>query len=182
MKIISGYLKNRSIKSPKNIRPCTSNIREAIFNICNLIVEGSTFLDLFSGSGAIGIEAISRGAELSFFIDKSKESIKYIKSNIANLKIEDKSKVIYQDALMFLKKTKMKFDIISIDPPFIIYENNPNLINEILQTISLRNLLNKNGIIFLEEPTYSKRNKEVEHLTLDNLRKYGSAYLVTYFS
>jgi 16S rRNA (guanine(966)-N(2))-methyltransferase RsmD len=181
MKILSGYLKNKSIKTPKNIRPCTSVIKQAIFNILKEQVENSIFLDLFAGSGSLGIEAISLGANLSFFVDSSRESIKYIKKNITLLEIEKKAKVILSDALLFLKKTNLKFDIITIDPPFILYKENQNLIDEILKTISSRDLLNKDGIIFLEEPTYSKRVKEVDSLTLKNIRKYGSAFLLEYF-
>jgi 16S rRNA (guanine(966)-N(2))-methyltransferase RsmD len=180
MKILTGYLKNKNIKVPKTIRPCTSIIKQAIFNIIKDQVEDAIFLDLFAGSGSLGIEAISLGAKLTFFVDKSKESINYIKTNITLLEIENKSKVIIADALEFLKKTNLKFDIITIDPPFILYEKDPKLIDEILKTIAKRDLLNKDGNIFLEEPTYSKREKQVDSLILKNVRKYGSAFLLQY--
>ncbi len=181
MRIISGKFKNRKIKAPKDIRPATSNVRDAIFNIISFAgIENAHFLDLFAGSGAIGIEALSRGASFATFIDGSKQSIRFINQNLKDFNLENNSKVIFYDCLKAIKKMNTSFDYISIDPPFIMYKQNPGYINNLLSEISKRNVINENGIIFLEEPTYSKREIEIKHLSLKDKRRYGSSNLLKY--
>jgi 16S rRNA (guanine966-N2)-methyltransferase len=180
LKIISGIFKNRKLKAPKNIRPATSSLRDAVFNISMPIIEGVNFLDLFSGSGAMGIEAISRGAAFSTMVDNSPISIRFIKENIKSLEIEGKTKIVKQDVMSFLKKTNDCYDIISIDPPFIFYKDNTKYINDMLAVIQKRQLIKPSGLIFIEEPTYSKRNPEIQGLKIKDKRKYGSAFLYIY--
>ena len=180
LKIIAGKFKNRKLSVPKNIRPATSTVRDAIFNIARLEIENANFLDLFSGSGAIGLEALSRGAKFSTFVDKSLISTKFIRENIKNLNLQKFSKIIYQDVNKALHKLKNIYDIVSIDPPFIIYEKNPTYINNTLAHLKTLNLIDKNSLIFLEEPTYSKRKPTIDGFFLKNKRKYGSCYLLEY--
>lgn len=180
LKILAGKFKGKKLLTPKNIRPVTSNVRDAIFNIARLQIEDANFLDLFSGSGAIGLEAISRGARFATFVDKSPISTKYIRKNIKNLNLENSTKVMSLDVNIALKKLNAVFDIVSIDPPFIIYEKNPNYINKTLSYLKTQNLLAANSSVFLEEPTYSKRDTNVDGLFLKNKRKYGSCHLLEY--
>ncbi len=180
LKIISGKYKNHKLKAPKNIRPATANLRDAIFNISMPLIEEANFLDLFSGSGALGLEAISRGAKTSSMVDISPVSIRFIKENIKNLHLEEQTKVFKNDVLSFLKKTSDIYDLISIDPPFIFYKENSDYINNVLSIISKRNLLQSHGIIFLEQPTYSKRKNEIQGLQIKSKKKYGSAFLYQY--
>jgi 16S rRNA (guanine(966)-N(2))-methyltransferase RsmD len=178
LKIIAGIYKNQRLVTPKDIRPATSLVRNAIFNICQNEIENANFLDIFAGSGAIGIEAISRGARFATFIDLSFSSCKIIKENIKNFHLETQTKVFCQDALKAVNHLTDTFDIISIDPPFIIYKENPTYINDLLK--SLKDKINPNSTIFLEEPTYSKRVDPIDGLTLKNKRKYSSAFLLEY--
>jgi len=182
LKIVSGKFKGHKITAPSNIRPATSNLRDALFNISQNQIENANFLDLFAGSGAMGLEALSRGARFSTFIDKSPLSIRYINENIRKLKVEEFTKVICQDIIKALKRTDTFFDIISIDPPFIIYKNNPTYIDEIFLTLETKKLLDQNTLIFLEKPTYSKRDEKISNFILKKKRKYGSAYLLEYSS
>lgn len=178
LKIISGKFKGHSLLSPKDIRPATSFVRDSIFNICQNEIENTNFLDLFAGSGAIGLEALSRGAKFSTFVDKSFISIKIIKENIKKLNVQNFTKTICKDAIDYIKSTQEIFDIVSIDPPFIIYKDNPSYIQQLLNLLSKN--IHENSIIFIEEPTYSKREPDIENLILKNKRKYSSAYLLEY--
>ncbi|NGX27965.1 MAG: Ribosomal RNA small subunit methyltransferase D [Candidatus Anoxychlamydiales bacterium] len=181
LRILSGSLKGQKILTPKDIRPATSTVRDAIFNIVSSQIEDANFLDLFSGSGAIGLEAISRGAKFATFVDKSPVSVRFIKKNIKNLNLEAFAKVIPLDVNLALKRLPGIFDIVTIDPPFIIYEKNPLYINNTLTYLITQNLIDKNSCIFLEEPTYSKRDPSIEGFFFKNKRKYGSCYLLEYF-
>jgi len=123
MRVVSGIYKSRVLEPIDNldIRITTDKVKEALFDIINFKVAGSIFLDLFAGTGAIGIEAISRGAELVYFVENSMENISVIKKNIDSLKIENgKYKIISASVFDFLKNfnEKIKFDIIFLDPPF----------------------------------------------------------------
>jgi len=178
LKINAGKFKGHKLSTHKNIRPVTSFVRTAIFNICQNKIENANFLDLFSGSGSIGLEALSRGAKFSTFVDKDLISVKTIKKNIKKLNVQNSTKVIYSDAIEFLKNNHEIFDIISIDPPFEIYIKKPSYINILLNFLKLH--INKNSIIFLEEPTYSKRTVNIDTLILKNKRKYSSAFLLEY--
>lgn len=178
LKINAGKFKGHKLSAPKDIRPATGFVRDAIFNICQHQIEDANFLDLFAGSGAIGLEAISRGAKFSTFVDKSPMSIRMIKENINKLNVQNLTKVICSDVMKFVTNSTGIFDIISIDPPFIIYKENPSYINELLNSLSIH--MHENSVIFLEEPTYSKRESLIENLILKNKRKYSSAYLFEY--
>jgi 16S rRNA (guanine966-N2)-methyltransferase len=126
MRIIGGFYKGRKIKSIAGTvtRPTTDFVREALFNIIGNKVIGSSFLDLFAGTGAVGLEALSRGAESAVFVEKNATACSVIKQNLRDLNIVEKGKVIHSDAKSALKKPALKrgiFDIIFMDPP---YHNN----------------------------------------------------------
>jgi len=177
LKILAGKFKGKKLFTTKNIRPATAIVKESIFNICQFNIENANFLDIFAGSGALGLEALSRGASFATFIDLSTQSIR---KNIKNLNIEDSTRVIQKDAIKALNLLKETFDIITIDPPFIIFKEKPTYINELLSLISTKNIIDENSSIFLEEPTYSKRDDNIENLTLKEKRKYGSCNLLEY--
>jgi 16S rRNA (guanine966-N2)-methyltransferase len=180
LSILAGKFKNQKLYSIKSIRPATALVKNAIFNICQNFIENARFLDIFSGSGAIGLEALSRGAKSSTFIDLSFSSIQVIKKNIHKLKVEDQTKMIQKDAIKALDLLEPAFDIITIDPPFIMYTKDPYYINKLLFLLNFKKLITKDSVIFLEEPFYSKRDPNIDNLTLQNKRKYGSCYLLEY--
>ncbi|NGX63330.1 MAG: Ribosomal RNA small subunit methyltransferase D [Candidatus Anoxychlamydiales bacterium] len=180
LKILAGKFKGKKLFTSKNIRPATAKVKEAIFNICQFHIENASFLDIFAGSGALGIEALSRGAIFAAFIDKAHSSAHIIHKNIKNLNLEECTRVIQKDAIKAINLLKGTFDIITIDPPFIMFKDKPKYINELLSLLQTKNLINENTSIFLEEPTYSKRDDKIENLTLKEKRKYGSCNLVEY--
>ena len=123
MRVIGGMHKGRKIKSlkGKNTRPTADIVREALFDILGGKIAGSRFLDLFAGTGAVGIEALSRGSESAIFVEKSLEACLIIKQNLENLALTEKSRIIRDDAESALKnllKQGEEFDIIFMDPPY----------------------------------------------------------------
>ncbi len=119
VKITGGSLKGRIIKYPstKHTRPTMGVVKEAIFSMIGN-VKNKRVLDLFSSAGALGIEAISRGARFVVFVDKSSKALKYLSENLKELEIKNKTWIVQQDVIRFLKKNKEKFDIIFADPPY----------------------------------------------------------------
>lgn len=149
MRIIAGKYRHRHLTYPENnpkIRPTKDRIREAFFSSLGDI-EGLCFLDLYAGCGAMGIEAISRGAAISYFVDNNYESVNYVKENLKSLDIRN-AEVFYLDDFAALEKFKdnhLKFDIIYIDPP---YESGKY--EEVLAYIFNNDLINNNFVIALE--------------------------------
>jgi len=147
LRIIAGDLKGRRLFTPNDskIRPTTDKVKESIFKIIAEYVEESIVVDLFSGTGNLGLEAISRGASRCYFGDKSKDSLDLTKKNIAYCKVQDKSIVISGDYDKVLNKIAEKVDLIFLDPP---YEK--GLLNKCLALIYELNLLSDSGIIVAE--------------------------------
>ena len=173
MKITGGFLKNHSLQSPKGLstRPTSEKLRQAVFNICQNQVETAHFLDLFAGTGAMGIEALSRGAQSATFIESNRSAIKSIRDNLNNLDLSPLATVLAGDVLTWLKKLQGKtFDLIYVDPP---YEK--NLHEKTLLLIDQGELLSKEGILFIEER--SLEETPLKNLKLIKKRKMGSTLL-----
>ena len=179
MRVISGYLKGRNIKGHDIVgtRPTMSRVKESVFASIQDYTKDSIVLDLFAGSGALGIEAISNYSKYCYFIDNNKIAINTIKENINTLNINDKTKVIntdYKKALSIFKDNNTKFDLIFIDPPYN-YKN----INDIIDTITNYNILNKNGLLILEFK-YDNISINENIYTLHKFKKYGDKFISIY--
>lgn len=179
MKIISGTLKGRNIEgyNIEGTKPTMDRVKESLFGMIQDYIKDSTVLDLFAGSGNLGVEAISNGAKIAYFIDNNPEVIKVLNKNIANLDIQSKSRVILSDwkkALNTFATQNIKFDLIFIDPPYAydVYE-------KILNKVSTLNLLSDNGLIIME---YSNLHLPAtyENLTLYKERNYGNKSINIY--
>ena len=149
MKIISGEVKKRKIEVPKGIRPTQDKVRAMIFDVLGEEIKGAKFLDLFAGSGAIGIEALSRGAEEVIFVEQSKKIREVLKENIRSLGYLNKTKIISKDALKWLSIVHKKliienYDIIFADPPY-----NKGWVEKLLRLINTEFCLD--GILFIIE-------------------------------
>ncbi len=120
MRVITGTARGRVLRTleGEDVRPTTDRVKEAVFSIMQFEIEGRRVLDLFAGSGQLGIEALSRGAASATFVDMSKDSLSAVKYNLEHTKLGDNAKVVQTDALSFLKLTKDKFDIVFLDPPY----------------------------------------------------------------
>ena len=144
MRVITGSARGRRLKTPEDydIRPTTDNVKESVFNIIQFDIEGRKVLDLFAGTGQLGIECLSRGAQSAVFVDQSKEAVKIIKENLKSCGMT--APVFQQDAAGFLRGCG-KFDLIFIDPPY-----NTNLIDKALEKIKEIDILSDGGIIVCE--------------------------------
>ncbi len=166
MRVISGSARGLKLNAPKNndVRPTTDRIKESLFNIISTKVYNSVVLDLFAGSGALGIECLSRGAKEAYFCDNNKESIKVLTSNLEKTRFIDKSNIIkgdYKEAISKLGHKKMRFDLIFVDPPY--YEG---YFEDVLNKIQKFELLKNDGVIV------------VEHDAKDVLKDFGDYYII----
>jgi 16S rRNA (guanine(966)-N(2))-methyltransferase RsmD len=189
MHIVAGSRKHRKLLAPKGsqTRPTTERLRETVFNICQNSIEGAHVLDLFAGSGAIGLEALSRGAATALFLDQDKECIRCIKQNLQNLHLEKQSSVLQGDVFKTLNrliKNGRHFDLIYIDPPYTLLEGENTYIKNILEIIDQSSLLSPKGLLFLEEPFSNKIKAPFtfSHLQLISTRRSGKTLLSHYIS
>ncbi len=155
MRIIAGKYKGQQIVAAGNnsIRPTTDRIKESIFNVLGDFVLDARVLDLFSGSGNLGLEALSRGAASVTFVDKSANSLRVLRKNIQKLKVTEPVQVVKKDILAFLRQNKQPFDLIFADPPF-----KWNRFVELLPLAFLPENLTEFGLVVLE----SERTHEIE--------------------
>jgi 16S rRNA (guanine(966)-N(2))-methyltransferase RsmD len=147
LRVIAGKYKSRKfsdVKSTKT-RPTTDKNKESIFNSIGQFFDGGACLDLYAGSGSLGIEALSRGMTSCDFVDLQYKAIQTIRSNIQSLDVDESFQIIKKEALVFLNSTDQKYDLILIDPPYAL---KPYV--DCLDVIHSRQLLNKHGIIVME--------------------------------
>lgn len=178
MRIISGKARGTKLYTleGENTRPTLDRVKESIFNILQGKIEGAQILDLFSGSGAIGLEFLSRGAERAVLCDKSKEAINIIKKNIEKTHMEERAQVINTDFENCLEKLKNEqFDIIYLDPPY-----KTTYILQSLEKIIQLNIAKKESQIIIETDDVERIEKEIENLNIEIIdkRKYGRATII----
>lgn len=188
MRIIAGQYRGHPLKAPKGpqTRPTASRLREALFNICQNRIDGARFLDLYAGSGAMGFEALSRGAHSAAFIDTHKESIQCIEANAASLQVQSQTQVFRGEAiatLARLEKQRDAFDIIYADPPYQTRDPRTSMLysEQIIHWIDTHELLGPEGVLFIEEDF--RFQPHMEHLTslvLKDSRRFGQAALQQY--
>lgn len=180
MRVISGKARGTKLNSIESLstRPTLDRVKESLFNIIQNRIENSTVLDLFAGSGAIGIEFISRGCNKVYFCEKLNEAAKMVKKNLEKTRFLEESEVIvkdYKEALKDLKKRNIKFDIVFIDPPY-----KDDIAVKATELIISLNLLNHDGIIIIETDEKDRELKNLERLEVEvyDLRKYGRVNLI----
>jgi 16S rRNA (guanine(966)-N(2))-methyltransferase RsmD len=175
MRIISGIYKGRKLQSSKDlhIRPTTDRVKEFIFNILQDFPQNKFAADIFSGSGNLGIEALSRGAQKVVFVDSSQSSINVLKKNLSNLNIpENKYEIILTNALNYAKTNTNDIDLCLVDPPFV-YPDLQNLINAIF----LNSNFSKNSILVLEhEINNPVEDNSILYETI-KLKKFGRSII-----
>lgn len=168
MRIIGGKYKGRNL-TPFNcekIRPTQDKARESLFNILREKAIGCSFLDLFGGTGAVGIEAYSRGAESVIITDAFSDSLAVAKKNLDKIGNPDGIKLVRSDALVFLENPPQTFDIIFVDPPY-----KSEILPTVLKKISDGNALNAGGVVVAE--TETPYSGETFSLKIIDERKYG---------
>ena len=155
LRIIGGNYRNRPLKTPKGeqTRPTLAVMRKAVFDILQSDVEGAHFLDLYAGSGAMGLEALSRGAERATFVETDGQAFRCIEENTRLLSVQDHCTMMSYDALLALKKmakSDKRFDIVYVDPPYAPAVK-LRLLQEVLTFFDTHSILNPGAAIFLEE-------------------------------
>ena len=177
MRVISGIAKGINLKTPDGLatRPTTDRVKEAMFSIIQFDIPGAKVLDLFGGTGQLGIEALSRGAQSAVFVDAGDKPCKLIQENLNKTKLFDKATVIRSDYESYLKRCRQKFDIIFLDPPYVevFLENSLNLITEI-------DILQTNGIIVTERPLGKELPSDIPGFSRSKDYKYGNTLLTLY--
>ena len=177
MRVISGKARGVNLKTPEGVltRPTIDRVKEALFSIINFDIPASNVLDLFGGTGQLGIEALSRGAKSAVFVDQREDACKLIKENLRRTKLEQDAKVVRMDYLDYLKRCREKFDIIFLDPPYaeVFLENALKCITEI-------DILQSGGIIVAERPLGKELPWDFEGYTRSKDYKYGKVLLTIY--
>lgn len=176
MRIISGIRRGHKLCSfdGDDVRPTTDRVKESIFNLIQTYVPDAVCLDMFAGSGALSLEALSRGAAYAVCVDKDKRSVDIIRKNITSLDFGEICETVNMSCLDYAAETDRKFDIIFLDPPY-----NKGLIEPVLDAISKYGILNSGGIIVLESDS-TDFNSETADFTILKQRKYGRTVITVY--
>lgn len=178
MRVVAGKARGLTLKTldGDSTRPTRDMVREALFNIIAEKVPDAVFLDMFAGSGAIGIEALSRGAKKTYFIDSNKDAVSVINQNLNKARFNDNSVVLRGEFLKALDKIKNeKFDVIFIDPPY-----NKDLGVKAIEEVYKRNILQVDGIIVYETDRTEDVPEEINVYKRYDYRKYGRNILNFY--
>ena len=184
MRIISGTMRGTKLYTLEgdNTRPTLDRVKEALFSKINFEIQDATILDLFAGSGALGLESLSRGAEKVFLCDNSRDAIKIINQNIEKTKTKDKVSLLnmdYKKALEELRIQKIKFDIVFLDPPY-----KTDFAENATKYIVENKLLKEDGFIVLETDEKERvlKNLDTNILDINEIKKYGRVYLLFIYS
>lgn len=147
MRVISGKAKGLKLLAPDGMdtRPTTDRVKESVFNLLIPYIPATSVLDLFAGSGAMGIEAVSRYCDSCVFVENNPSALDIIHKNAEKARMSDEVKIIHSDALSYLSNTFCSFDIIFLDPPY-----NKGFLAPVFKTIAERNLLSPDGVIVCE--------------------------------
>jgi 16S rRNA (guanine966-N2)-methyltransferase len=176
MRIVAGLAKGRRIEAPKgmDVRPTTDRVREALFSSIAFRLENACVLDLFAGTGALGLEALSRGAASTVFVDGARRSIETIRLNIAACGFVSQSKVMERDALIAIHQLKSKghlFDIVFLDPPYA-----GPMLEKALLALAKEGILAKDALVVAEHPTEGPPSMP-NGLSITSTKRYGNTVL-----
>ena len=174
MRVIAGKAKGRALVAPEGFdtRPITAMMKEALFSMWQFQIQDADFLDLFAGSGSMGIEAISRGARRAVFVEMNQKAIDVIKQNVKTCKFTEEA-VIYKDDVFrrieWLKNNGETFDIIYLDPPFTVDE----IFHPVLEAVTGAGILNEEGIIAIRTLKEKDMPEEMNNLEKYKFKVYG---------
>ena len=177
MRVITGKARGVQLKTPEGLqtRPTTDRVKEALFSIIQFDIPGARVLDLFGGTGQLGIEALSRGAKSAVFVDAGEAPCRLIRENLKRTKLEQDAKVIRSDYMDYLGRCRETYEIIFLDPPYaeVFLENALKRITEI-------DILRSGGIIVAERPLGKELPWEFEGYIRSRDYKYGKTLLTVY--
>jgi 16S rRNA (guanine966-N2)-methyltransferase len=183
MRVVAGKFRGRRLRAPpgKSTRPTTGQVREALFNVLGADVQGARVLDVYAGSGSLGIEALSRGAGLAVFVEASAAAAGILRENLASLGIVDEeTALVVQRRLeqsIHLLEQMGPYDFVLVDPPFAMVRNRESL--RALERLVAANTLGAGARLILEFPS-DQADPAIQGLSLDNVRAYGDTRLAFY--
>lgn len=175
MRVITGIARGRRLETLPGedvTRPTTESVKEALFSMIQFELENKKVLDLFAGSGQLGIEALSRGARHCTFVENNKQALKVVEDNLLHCRLEDNAKAVLSDAVSFLMR-KDNFDIAFLDPPY-----NQGLIEKSLPL--LLPMMSDSGTVVCETSADEKLPEVIDGWTADRVRRYGKTKLTLY--
>lgn len=180
LRVISGSAKGHKLKTINGTatRPTTDRVKESVFNIISGFIVGKRVLDLYSGTGSLGIEALSRGAEFAIFVDNSRECLVTIKQNLSHTRLSEKASIMPTNVFSVLdnlSKENRKFDIIFLDPPY-----NKGLVEETLKCLVESDIIEREGMVIAEHDYKENVPQEVEFLKRFRYQKYGDTIVSFY--
>ena len=177
MRIIAGELKGRRLMTPSDnrVRPTTDKVKEAVFSMVAGYLPGSVVVDLFAGTGNLGLEAISRGAARAYFVDKDRTSISMVRENVKHCKVEDRSVILWSDFKSVFKKINDKVDVIFLDPPY-----SAGYMEECFSIIAESEILEEDGRIVAEHSSAETLPEEMSGMVLIKSKRYGKISVSIY--
>ena len=177
MRVITGTARGIQLKTPEGMltRPTSDRVKEAVFSIIQFQVEAARVLDLFAGTGQLGIEALSRGAKSAVFVDGRKDAVQLVKENLKKTKLDRQAQVVQSDYLAYLERCREQFDLIFLDPPYaeVFLENALKKISEI-------DILTDRGIIICERPAEKTLDFEIPGLERGKDYRYGKTWVTIF--
>lgn len=175
MRVIAGSARGRKLRTPEgnDFRPTTDRVKEAMFSIVHFDLDGARVLDLFSGSGQMGIEALSRGAAHCVFVDSSRDSFEITKENVTNSGFYNSSRLLMMDSIEYLKLGRHQFDVVILDPPY-----NKGILLEVLPL--LERLVADGGKVLCEHEQGLVLPESVGRLELKKKYRYGKIEVTLY--
>ncbi|RJP21356.1 MAG: 16S rRNA (guanine(966)-N(2))-methyltransferase RsmD [Candidatus Abyssobacteria bacterium SURF_5] len=182
MRITGGQMKGIVLRAPRGLetRPTSDKVREAVFQTLGGLVSGTRVLDLFAGSGALGIEAISRGADFCVFVEKDRSAVRVIADNIARAGMQDKSRIVrsdFRDAVKMLSRHGETFRLILLDPPYA-----SDILTGVAATLAANPIVAQGGILVLEHFKKTTAPDSLAGITTAETRYYGQTAITYYRS
>ena len=177
MRVITGSARGRRLKELEGMetRPTTDRVKEGLFSALQFDIEGRRVLDLFAGTGQLGIECLSRGAESAVFVDRRADAVKLIRENLKITDLTDRAKVVSGDSVEYLKSLREKFDLIFLDPPY-----GAGLLEPVIAHIARFDILAPHGIIVAEHPAEKAMPALAEPYRIQKTYRYGKIALTLY--
>ncbi len=175
MRVITGSARGRRLETlfgEEVTRPTTESVKEALFSMIQFEIEGKKVLDLFAGSGQLGIEALSRGARYCTFLENNRDAVRVVENNVSHCGFKDNSNIVFADAVSFLMR-KENFDIAFVDPPY-----NLGLVDKCLPL--LLKLMSEDGIVVCETSAGEDLPESIDGWYADRVRRYGKTKLTLY--
>jgi len=180
MRVIAGRCKGRVLYSPKGnrIRPTSDRIKEFIFDFIGSEIQNALILDLYSGSGSLSIEALSRGARFSILVDRARQAVDLIYRNLEYTNLASRAQVVRQDVLRYLKRSASfnhKFDVIFADPPYFVKDY-----QRLIEKIDTDNFLQRGGLFILEHSSQHSVAMNGITLLLEKTKRFGNTTVTIY--